>query len=127
MPADTPADLPVPGHALPGRDTALAIPAAHFVNGHSMWPPFPGGMIQALFGLGCFWGAERRFWELPGIYLTAAGYAGGHTPNPTYEEVCTGRTGHNEVVRILFDPAATDYEAIVSGSESVMGLKAEAF
>ena len=113
MRAERPADRPAPDQALPGRDTALAIPATHFVNGHPMSPPFPDGMVQALFGLGCFWGVERCFWELPGIYLTAAGYAGGHTPNPTYEEVCTGRTGHNEVVRILFDPAVVDYEALL--------------
>ncbi|HEY5790037.1 MAG TPA: peptide-methionine (S)-S-oxide reductase MsrA, partial [Gammaproteobacteria bacterium] len=93
--------------------TPLRVPAAHQVNGHRLQPPFPDGLQLALFGLGCFWGAERAFWQLPGVYSTAVGYAGGFTPNPTYEEVCSGRTGHNEVVRVVFDPAALGYDALL--------------
>jgi peptide-methionine (S)-S-oxide reductase len=95
--------------ALPGRATPLTVPATHFVNGARIVPPFPAGTEEAVFGLGCFWGAERLFWKLPGVVSTAVGYAGGQTPNPTYEEVCTGRTGHTEVVRVLFDPSKTSY------------------
>ena len=102
-----------PSGALPGRSEPLAVPAAHFVNGHPLQPPFPDGFGQAVLALGCFWGAERRFWEVPGVYTTAAGYAGGFTPNPTYEEVCTGRTGHAEVVLVVWDPAVTSYEALL--------------
>ena len=97
--------LPVRSQALPGRDTAMPVPDTHFVNGNPLQGPFPDNMQQAVFGLGCFWGAERRFWTADGIYTTAAGYAGGITPNPTYEEVCSGDTGHAEVVLVVFDPA----------------------
>ncbi|MDX1518803.1 MAG: peptide-methionine (S)-S-oxide reductase MsrA [Gammaproteobacteria bacterium] len=103
------ATMPEPEDALPGRDTPLTVPERHFVNGNPLKPPYPEQMRQALFGLGCFWGAERIFWETPGVYVTAAGYAGGFTPNPTYEEVCSGRTGHSEVVLIVYDPAVIAY------------------
>ena len=106
-------EMPKPEDALPGRTTRLAVPAAHFVNGHRLEPPYPAGLKTAMFGLGCFWGAEKLFWNLPGVYTTAVGYAGGLTPNPTYEEVCTGRTGHNEVVRVVYDPAETSYEDLL--------------
>ncbi|WP_163648662.1 peptide-methionine (S)-S-oxide reductase MsrA [Modicisalibacter sp. 'Wilcox'] len=96
--------MPAPDEALPGRDEPLSISGVHYVNGRSMLPPFPEGLEEIVLGLGCFWGAERLFWELPGVHVTAAGYAGGYTPNPTYEETCTGRTGHAEVVRVVFDP-----------------------
>jgi peptide-methionine (S)-S-oxide reductase len=102
--------LPAAGEALPGRATAMAVPEKHFVNGNALRPPYPAGLEQAMFGLGCFWGAERKFWEAPGVYTTAAGYAAGATPNPTYEEVCSGLTGHNEVVLVVFDPRKTSYE-----------------
>jgi peptide-methionine (S)-S-oxide reductase len=100
-----PLRIPTAAEALPGRAEPLDVPARHYVNGHSMRRPYPPGTQQALFGMGCFWGAERKFWNLPGVYVTAVGYAGGHTPNPTYEEVCSGMTGHTEVVRVVFDPA----------------------
>src|ERR1700728_169338 len=96
--------------ALPGRSTPLKVPETHFVNGHRIVPPFPAGLKEAVFGLGCFWGAERLFWELPGVYSTAVGYAGGYTPNATYQEVCSGETGHTEVVRVIYDPEKVDYE-----------------
>jgi peptide-methionine (S)-S-oxide reductase len=99
--------------ALPGRATPLRVPDKHFVNGAPLQPPFPDGFADAYFALGCFWGAERLFWKLPGVYSTSVGYAGGYTPNPTYEEVCTGRTGHTEVVRVLFDPAKIRYEDLL--------------
>ena len=105
--------LPRPEQALPGRDTPIAVPAQHFVNGHPLTPPFPAGLEQAVFGMGCFWGAERKFWQAPGVYTTAAGYAGGYTPNPTYQEVCSGMTGHTEVVLVVFDPAVTSYDAML--------------
>jgi peptide-methionine (S)-S-oxide reductase len=91
----------------------MAVPAAHFVNGHPLEAPFPAGLKRAMFGMGCFWGAERKFWELPGVYSTAVGYAAGHTRNPTYREVCTGMTGHNEAVLVVFDPAAVGYEDLL--------------
>jgi len=99
--------------ALPGRAERMQVPAAHFVNGNRLEPPFPAGMSLAVFGMGCFWGAERCFWQRKGVYSTAVGYAGGFTPNPTYEEVCSGRTGHAEVVRVVFDPAAVSYDALL--------------
>jgi peptide-methionine (S)-S-oxide reductase len=99
--------------ALPGRSTPLAVPAEHFVHGHRIVPPFPAGLREAVFGMGCFWGAERLFWQLPGVYATAVGYAGGYTPNPTYEEVCSGMTGHTEVVRVIYDPEKVDYEDLL--------------
>ena len=105
--------MPSKEDALPGRDRPLPVPAAHFVNGAAMTPPFPDHSEMAMFGLGCFWGAERKFWQAPGIHVTAVGYAAGFTPNPTYEEVCSGRTGHNEVVLAVFDTRATSYEAML--------------
>ena len=99
--------------ALPGRDTAMPVPERHAVLGTPLRPPFPDGLEQAVFGLGCFWGAERAFWELGGVFTTAVGYAGGHTPNPTYEEVCSGRTGHTEAVLVVFDPARVTYEQVL--------------
>jgi peptide-methionine (S)-S-oxide reductase len=105
--------LPTPAEALPGRDQALTLTSPHAVNGHSMIEPFPPGMCLALFGLGCFWGAERKFWQTEGVYVTAVGYAGGHTPNPTYEEVCSGMTGHNEVVRVVYDPQVVSYATLL--------------
>jgi len=105
--------LPTPAEALQGRATAMQVPAAHVVNGHPLKPPFPAGLEQAVFGLGCFWGAERKFWQAPGVYTTAVGYAGGSTPNPTYEETCSGRTGHAEVVLVVFDPKVTSYETLL--------------
>ncbi len=107
------ASMPTKEEALPGRSTPLEVPEKHFVNGHRKVPPFPAGLREAVFGLGCFWGAERLFWELPGVYSTAVGYAGGFTPNPTYEEVCTGLTGHTEVVRVIYDPEKIDYEDLL--------------
>ncbi len=106
-------ELPTPTEAVPGRPTPLAVTDRHFVNGRPILPPFPEHLELALFGLGCFWGAERSFWQLPGVYVTAVGYAGGLTPNPTYEEVCSGLTGHNEVVRVVFDPTAVGYETLL--------------
>ena len=105
--------IPSPDQALPGRDTAIPVPDVHYVNGNCMLSPFPGGMQQALFGLGCFWGAERCFWQLEGVYVTAVGYAAGNTPNPGYEEVCSGQTGHNEVVSIVYDPEIISYETLL--------------
>ena len=105
--------LPSKAQALPGRSEPLPVPKRHAVLGHSLTPPFPEGLEQAIFGLGCFWGAERVFWGLPGVFTTAVGYAGGETPNPTYEEVCTGRTGHAEVVRVVFDPAVLRYAMLL--------------
>jgi peptide-methionine (S)-S-oxide reductase len=99
--------------ALPGREATMPVPAAHEVLGTPIAPPFPDGLEQAVLGLGCFWGAERVFWRAPGVYTTAVGYAGGFTPNPTYEEVCSGRTGHTEAVLVVFDPAQTSYDEIL--------------
>lgn len=106
-------ELPTAEQALPGRAEAMPVPPAHYVNGNPLTPPFPAGLQQAVFGLGCFWGAERRFWQQPGVWSTAAGYAGGHTPNPTYEEVCSGLTGHTEVVLVVFDPQLISYEQLL--------------
>ncbi len=106
-------EIPSPSEALPGRPEAMPVAAQHFVNGNPMAPPFAEGLELALFGLGCFWGAERKFWEAPGVFSTAVGYAGGHTPNPLYEEVCSGLTGHNEVVRVVFDPQTTDFQSLL--------------
>lgn len=102
-----------PNEALPGRSAPMPVPDKHFVNGHSLKAPFPQGMETALFGLGCFWGAERKFWQIPGVYSTAVGYAAGYTPNPTYQEVCTGMTGHNEVVFVVFDPQQVSYDQLL--------------
>ena len=105
--------MPSEQQALPGRDAVMPVPEQHFVSGRSLQPPFPDGMQQIQFGMGCFWGAERRFWQAPGVYVTAAGYSGGYTPNPTYEEVCSGATGHSETVLVVFDPAETTLAALL--------------
>ena len=105
--------LPEVHQALPGRPAKMAVPESHYVSGNRMEPPFPEGMEIAEFGMGCFWGAERKFWQIPGVYSTAVGYAGGITPNPNYEELCTGLTGHAEVVRVVFDPTQVDYLALL--------------
>lgn len=106
-------ELPSAEQALPGRAARMAVPATHYVNGNPLQGPFPAGLQQAVFALGCFWGAERRFWQQSGVWNTAVGYAGGHTPNPTYEEVCSGLTGHTEVVLVVFDPQQTSYEQLL--------------
>ena len=105
--------MPSKNEALPGRAEKMPVPASHHVNGARLEEPFPAGLRQAVFGLGCFWGAEKKFWQLPGVYTTAVGYAGGFTPNPTYREVCSGLTGHNEVVLVVFDPAKVGYESLL--------------
>ena len=105
--------MPTPEAALPGRPEAMPVPSSHFVNGHPLLPPFPEGTDTAQFAMGCFWGAERVFWETDGVFTTAVGYAGGFTPNPTYEEVCSGRTGHAEAVLVVFRPAVIGYEALL--------------
>jgi peptide-methionine (S)-S-oxide reductase len=105
--------LPAREEALPGRETPMRVPEAHYVNRHPLAPPFPSGLRRAVFGMGCFWGAERKFWSLPGVYATAVGYAGGHTPNPTYREVCSGMTGHAEVVLGVFDPSVVRFEDLL--------------
>src|SRR5579863_5782051 len=102
-----------PEQALPGRPTPLAVPERHYVHGRTLIPPFPAGHERALFGLGCFWGAERLFWQVLGVHTTAVGYAGGYTPNPTYEEVCSGLTGHAETVMVIYDPKKIDYEDLL--------------
>jgi peptide-methionine (S)-S-oxide reductase len=122
------AEMPSADKALPGRaKPAFAVPTEHFVNHHRLQPPFPAGLEQAMFGLGCFWGAERMFWQVPGVYSTAVGYAAGLTPNPTYEEVCSGYTGHNEVVMVWFDPKQTSYEALLKvfweGHDPTQGMR----
>ena len=106
-------EMPTPETALPGRSQAMAVPERHVVTGAPLRPPFPDGLEQAVFAMGCFWGAERKFWELDGVYTTAVGYAGGFTPNPTYEETCSGRTGHTEAVLVVFDPAKVSYETLL--------------
>ena len=105
--------LPTAEQALPGRSMPMPISAPHFVNGQPLQPPFAAGLEQAIFAMGCFWGAERRFWQQPGVTVTAVGYAGGHTPNPSYEETCSGLTGHTEVVLVVFDPRQTSYAALL--------------
>jgi peptide-methionine (S)-S-oxide reductase len=116
-----------PEEALPGREERMPVPARHDVLGTPLAPPFPEGLEQVVFGMGCFWGAERIFWQAPGVYTTAAGYAGGFTPNPTYEEVCSGRTGHAEVVLVVFDPAKTSYEELLrlfwEGHDPTQGMR----
>jgi peptide-methionine (S)-S-oxide reductase len=116
------------GDALPGRDEALpGVPEVHAVNGNRIQPPFPEGLATAVFALGCFWGAERLFWRVPGVYSTAVGYAGGYTPNPTYQEVCSGRTGHTEAVLVVFDPAQVSYEQLLAvfweGHDPTQGMR----
>ncbi|KPA92484.1 MULTISPECIES: peptide-methionine (S)-S-oxide reductase MsrA [Pseudomonas] len=106
--------LPTKEQALPGRETPMAVPDKHFVNGHPLLGPFPGNVEFAIFGLGCFWGAERRFWQREGVYSTSVGYAGGFTPNPTYEEVCSGLTGHSEVVLVVYEPEIVSYEQLLA-------------
>ena len=112
---------------LPGRDQPMSVPAKHFVNGHPLKAPFPAGLQQAVFGMGCFWGAERLFWQRPGVYSTAVGYAGGETKNPTYEEVCTGMTNHTEVVLVVFDPKVVSYEELLKvfweGHDPTQGMR----
>ena len=119
--------LPSPEDALPGRDTPLPVAATHTVLGTPLAPPFPEETRRALFGLGCFWGAERAFWQAPGVYSTAVGYAAGFTPNPTYQEVCSGRTGHNEVVLVVYDSTQTSYEALLKvfweGHDPTQGMR----
>jgi len=110
---DKKSELPAPEQALPGRPEVMAVTNRHYVKGNPLLPPFPAPLETAMFGMGCFWGAERQFWQPGGVYTTAAGYAGGHTPNPVYEEVCTGLTGHNEVVRVVFDPAIITYQELL--------------
>jgi peptide-methionine (S)-S-oxide reductase len=105
--------IPSAEEALPGRPARMPVPERHTVLGTPLAGPYPEGLEQAIFGLGCFWGAERKFWQAPGVYTTAVGYAGGHTPNPTYEEVCSGRTGHAEVVLVVYDPERTSYDALL--------------
>jgi peptide-methionine (S)-S-oxide reductase len=116
-----------PESVLPGRSEPLEVPAAHFVNGHPLKPPFPAGFEQAVFGMGCFWGAERLFWLTPGVFTTAVGYAGGQTRNPTYEEVCSGFTNHTEAVLVVFDPAAISYERLLAvfweGHDPTQGMR----
>lgn len=106
-------EMPTAANALPGRADPIAVPEFHYVNGNRMLPPFPASTAFAMFGLGCFWGAERKFWELPGVYSTMVGYAGGHTPNANYREVCSGLTGHNEVVRVVYEPTQISYEQLL--------------
>jgi peptide-methionine (S)-S-oxide reductase len=122
-----PAAMPTQAEALPGRQQKMKVPAKHYVLGTGLEPPFPEGMELALFGLGCFWGAEKAFWKLKGVYSTSVGYAGGLTPNPSYEEVCTGLTGHNEVVRVVFDPKKIGYEALLrafwEGHDPTQGMR----
>ena len=108
-----PAQIPSKRDALPGRDERMPVPDRHFVNGHRLEPPYPDGLARAVFGMGCFWGAEKKFWQLSGVYSTAVGYAAGLTPNPTYREVCTGMTGHAEVVLVVFDPKVIRYEDLL--------------
>lgn len=119
--------MPDPRKAPPGRREEMPVPERHFVNGNPLTPPFPAAMQMALFGMGCFWGAERKLWQVEGVFTTAAGYAGGFTPNPTYQEVCTGMTGHNEVVRVVFDPGTVDYNRLLKvfweGHDPTQGMR----
>ena len=119
--------LPTAAEALPGRDRPVPVPARHFVNGNPMQPPFPDGLERLLVGMGCFWGAERKFWETPGVFVTAAGYAGGVTENPAYEEVCSGLTGHTEAVLVVFDPALVSYATLLKvfweGHDPTQGMR----
>jgi peptide-methionine (S)-S-oxide reductase len=119
--------MPAPTQCLPGRDRPIAAPASHFVNGNPPAGPYPPGMAQLVVGLGCFWGAERLFWRVPGVFVTAVGYSGGATPNPTYEEVCSGRTGHAEVVLVVYDPVAVAVEQLLKifweGHDPTQGMR----
>jgi peptide-methionine (S)-S-oxide reductase len=120
-------ELPAPGTALPGRPSPIPTATRHFVSGRPLKGPYPEGLQQAMFGMGCFWGVERMFWQLPGVWVTAAGYAAGETPNPTYEEVCSGQTGHNEVVLVTYDPTVVSYEALLGtfweGHDPTQGMR----
>ena len=120
-------EIPSPGEALPGRAATVPVAAQHFVNGNPIAPPFPEGLELALFGFGCFWGAERMFWKLDGVYSTAVGYGAGHTPHPTYQEVCSGMTGHNEVVLVVFDPSRIGLETVLQtfweGHDPTQGMR----
>ena len=122
-----PATIPAAADCLPGRAEPIETAETHFVNGRPLKGPWPEGMRQAMFGMGCFWGVERKFWQQPGVWVTAVGYAAGHTPNPTYREVCSGRTGHNEVVLVVWDPAQTSYEALLKafweGHDPTQGMR----
>ena len=119
--------MPTSENALPGRQQAMPVPAAHHVNGAPLKGPFPAHLRQAVFGMGCFWGVERKFWQVDGVYTTAAGYAAGLTPNPSYQEVCTGQTGHNEVVLVVYDPAVVSYEQLLTlfweGHDPTQGMR----
>ena len=119
--------MPSPQDALPGRDEPMPVPETHYVNGRPLTGPFPENMLQAMFGLGCFWGVEKLFWEQPGVYTTAVGYSGGYTVNPTYQEVCSGRTGHNEVVLVVFDPSVISYTQLLTvfweGHDPTQGMR----
>ncbi len=121
------AEMPNPAEALPGRAAAMPVPESHYVNGNRLTQPFPEGLEQAIFGMGCFWGAERMFWQMPGVYSTAVGYAAGFTPNASYEEVCSGLTGHNEVVLVVYDPMQTSYQALLQtfweGHDPTQGMR----
>ena len=121
------AELPAPGAALPGRAAPIPTAETHFVNGRPLKGPYPDGSAMAMFGMGCFWGVERMFWSIPGVWVTAVGYAAGETPNPTYEEVCTGMTGHNEVALVVFDPSTASYEALLQvfweGHDHTQGMR----
>ena len=119
--------MPTPDTVLPGRPEPMPVPKAHFVNGNPLRGPFPAHLEQAIFGMGCFWGVERKFWQVEGVFTTAAGYAAGLTPNPSYQEVCGGRTGHNEVVLVVFDPAKVGYEELLTvfweGHDPTQGMR----
>src|SRR5207302_9098461 len=119
--------VPGPAECLPGRAVMMPVPEGHFVNGHALAGPYPEGLEKAVFGLGCFWGAERVFWQAPGVWVTAVGYAGGSTPNPTYEEVCSGLTGHTEAVLVAYDPKLTNYQALLKlfweGHDATQGMR----
>ena len=122
-----PLEVPSAADALPGRPTALPTAKTHFVSGHALKGPYPEGLETAVFGLGCFWGAERKFWEMDGVYVTAVGYAGGSTPNPTYEETCSGRTGHTEAVLVVYDPKVVTYPQLLKiyweGHDPTQGMR----